>query len=108
MANANIQTANPGYILTCSGCQNVFRCESIRFPLAGLPKHCPYCGLEDNIKRSIDSAKDYWYAIAEGIGLPKSKQGADIALEIFDSWIPSEYPKFADYVKALRDGTYDA
>jgi hypothetical protein len=69
--------------------------------------HCPYCGTADTVKRSIDSDVDYWYAMAEGLGLPRSKEAADIAFQIFDSWDAQEHPKFADYVKALRSGAYD-
>lgn len=96
-------TSNWGYEVACSSCLNVYRCESIAFPLAGpLPKFCPYCGASDKLRLSHDSQKDYWYILAESLGLPYNNEGATIAAEVFDSWDSEEYGTLREYVNALR------
>lgn len=98
-------TSNWGYETACSNCLNVFRCESVAFPLAGpLPKFCPYCGAKgpQSLRITHDSQKDYWYILAESLGLPYNNEGATIAAEIFDSWDHEEYATLKEYVNALR------
>jgi hypothetical protein len=97
-------TSNWGYELACSTCLNVFRCESIAFPLEGPhPKFCPYCGSTgESLRITHDSQKDYWYILAESLGLPYNKEGAQIAADIFDSWDHEEFGTLREYVHALR------
>lgn len=97
-------TSNWGYEVACSGCLNVYRCESIAFPLAGpLPRHCPYCGGgAEHLRITHDSQKDYWYILAESLGLPYNIEGAQAAAEIFDTWDTEEYRTLKEYVDALR------
>jgi hypothetical protein len=95
-------TSNWGYELACSGCANVFRLESIAFPLAGLPRFCAYCGASDKIRVSHDSKNDYWYILAESLGLPYNKEGAETAAELFDTWDVEEFKTLREYVDALR------
>lgn len=94
-------TTTWGYEVACSDCLNVYRVESIAFPLEGLPKHCPFCS-SDKVRLSHDSNKDYFYILAESMGLPYNNEGATIAAEIFDSWDHEEYRSLKEYVSALR------
>ncbi len=97
-------TSNWGYELACSDCLNVFRCESIAFPLAGpRPRFCPYCGSKgESLRITHDSQKDYWYILAESLGLPYNKEGAETAAELFDTWDIEEFKTLREYVDALR------
>lgn len=94
-------TTTWGYEVACSDCLNVYRVESIAFPLEGLPKHCPFCGGQ-KVRLSHDSKNDYWYILAESLGLPYNNEGAQVAADLFDTWDHEEFSSFREYVDALR------
>ena len=101
---SNNTTYNPGYLLTCTNCANHFRMQCIRFPLAGLPKYCPYCGTANTIEVSLYGEKgDYWYIIAKALGIPETPEGADLVENLYELWDASTYNKFVDFVKFMRE-----
>lgn len=97
------KTYNPGYTMECPGCRNQFRVEALGVPLAGLPKHCPYCGNVEGIKRGIDNERDYWYHLAASFGFPRTVEGATLIRKIYDMWDTAEYASFRDFMESFND-----
>lgn len=67
--------------------------------------HCPCCGAIDTSRqyKTGDNETEYFYYLAEAIGLIPTAQSAALTKAIYQTWDTIKYPRFLDYVAAIDE-----
>ena len=60
-------------------------------------KFCPVCGAGAQVDHN--RKLDYWYILAEEFGL-EGQKGVDLTKALYKMWIPTEEPRFGNFVRA--------
>jgi hypothetical protein len=87
----------------CENCQQVQLVEYVTAHVGhAVPSYCSFCG-SSKVTRSFPPPDSYWHDLAEGLGLPRSTESADLVQGVYRLWEPSEYPLFRDWFRSAYE-----